>query len=115
MASATLSVRSNLFPRIAARFPVAAAGATNQAIARTIEVADPLTPVDTGALRGNKVIRAATGGDPSGEIHWAQHYAGYQEFGTVRGIVGKRYARQGAQAGAALWLNELSRLESELL
>ena len=114
MARAYIDVTTNIFPRIAANFPQAAADATNDGIKRTIEVADPLTPVDKGLLRGNKVIDAATAGDPSGEIHWAQDYAGHQNYGTSRGIVGKHFVDQGVEAGATLWVAELRSLEGRL-
>lgn len=114
MANATLVVTSNIFPRLARNFPVAAAAATNVAIARTIEVSDPLTPVDTGAMRANKVLDHATPGDPSGGIHWAQEYTGFQNFGTVRGVVGQHFVEQGVEAGVQRWHQELANIESEL-
>ena len=114
MAIATVTVRSNIFPRIAQRFPQAAADATNKAIARTLEVSTPLTPVDTGLLRANVVIRAASASDPSGEMHWAQEYAGHQEYGTVFGIVGKRFVEQGVRQGVITWNMELANIEGAL-
>lgn len=114
MAIATVTVRNNLFPRIADRFPAAAAGATNKAMARTLEVSTPLTPVDKGPLRANVVIRAASASDPSGEMHWAQEYAGHQEYGTVNGIVGKRFVEQGVRQGLITWQVELQNIEGQL-
>ena len=111
---ATVTVTQNLFPRFARTFPQAAADATNDAIQTTIEVADPLTPVEFGFLRGNKAIDAASAGDPSGEIHWVQEYAGYQNYGTSRGIVGKHFVDQGVEAGARAWTDALAGLEGQL-
>lgn len=114
MAFANISVTQNNFPRYARTFPQAAADATNEAIKVTIEVADPLTPVEHGFLRGNKAIDAASAGDPSGGIHWVQDYAGYQNYGTSRGIVGKHFVDQGVEAGAAAWTDALAGLEGKL-
>lgn len=114
MAIATVTVRNNLFPRIAQRFPAAAAEATNTAMSRTLEVSTPLTPVDMGLLRANVVIRAASAGDPSGEMHWAQEYAGHQEYGTVRGVVGKRFVERGVKSGVVAWIEELRAIEGSL-
>lgn len=108
MAAIEVSVRNNLFPQIAARFPVATRDARRKAIARTIDVADPLTPVNTGLLRANKVVT-----DDS--IHWAQEYAGHQNYGTVRGIVGKRFVDQGVEAGLRVLNEELDSLEGSLV
>lgn len=114
MAIATVTVSNNLFPRLAKRLPQATAEATNAAMARTLEVSTPLTPVDLGLLRANVVIREASAGDPTGEMHWAQEYAGHQEYGTVRGIVGKRFVERGVKAGTVRWVEELSNIEGSL-
>ena len=114
MARATITVTKNIFPRIAANFPQEAANATNKGVARMIEVADPLTPVEYGLLRGNKDIDVATPGDPSGGAHWLQDYAGHQNYGTSRGIVGKHFVDQGVEAGAATWMDALRSLEGRL-
>lgn len=111
MAFANISVTQNNFPRYARTFPQAAADATNEAIKVTIEVADPLTPVDRGFLRGNKAISVSA---EAGEIHWVQDYAGYQNYGTSRGIVGKHFVDQGVEAGAAAWTDALAGLEGKL-
>ena len=114
MSIATVTVSNDIFPRIAKRFPAAAVQATNTAMSRTLEVSTPLTPVDTGALRANVVIRDASAGDPSGEMHWTQEYAGHQEYGTVRGVVGKHFVEQGVKAGVVTWEQELRAIEGML-
>ena len=108
---ATVTVTHNLFPRFASTFPAAVEAATKEAIATTIEVADPLTPVDTGMLRANKAITVSA---EAGEIHWAQEYAGYQNYGTSRGVVGKHFVDQGVEAGARAWTDALAGLEGRL-
>ena len=111
MVRAYVTVTLNNFPRYASTFPAAVLAANKEAVKTTIEVADPLTPVDRGFLRGNKAISVGADG---GEIHWVQDYAGHQNYGTTRGIVGKHFVDQGVEAGAAAWESALAGLEGEL-
>ncbi len=71
-----------------------------------IATADPMTPVDTGALRGNKSI---SGGGDSRTITWNQHYAAYQEFGTSRGVPARGFAKAGADAALPVIQSHLGR------
>ncbi len=111
MVRAYVNVTLNNFSRYARTFPAAVQAATQKAVQRTIEVADPLTPVDTGALRANKTISVSA---EAGEIHWAQEYAGYQNYGTSRGIAAKHFVDQGVEAGAKAWEQALAGLEGKL-
>lgn len=111
MVRAYVDVTINNFPRYARTFPAATEAALKEAVETTIEVADPLTPVDKGFLRGNKAISVSA---EAGEIHWVQDYAGYQNYGTSRGIAAKHFVDQGVEAGARAWESELARLEGRL-
>lgn len=88
----------NILPEIIESFPQMVEDALDEGVITTVEVAMPLTPVDTGALRANITMPIArTPGYR--EITWNQHYAIYQEFGTSRGIRANLFATQGADAG----------------
>ena len=86
----------NHLSRIASSLDPYVEEALDHGVVTVMEVADPLTPVDTGALRANRAANRIPGGR---EIIWIQHYAAYQEFGTSRGVPAKRFARTGADAG----------------
>ena len=86
--SILITVLQNDFFSIADRFgngimEVMANGAMN-----IIAAADPRTPVDTGALKGNKTVDVSTTGLTVG---WNEDYAGYQELGT-RHVAPKHFA-----------------------
>lgn len=87
--SILITVLQNDFFSLADRFgsglqDVMANGAMN-----VVAAADPRTPVDTGALKGNKTIDVSASGFT---VSWNQDYAAYQEFGTSRGIAPKHFA-----------------------
>lgn len=73
--------------------------ALDHGIVTAWEVADPLTPVDTGALRMNVTVAKRPG---EREMTWNQHYAIYQEFGTSRGVPANLFATQGADAATGV-------------
>jgi len=96
MISGRVIVRMNDLPNIAGRIEDRVQDALNLAVLATIEVADPLTRRDTGALVGNKTI------ENDGEraaVFWNQEYAAFQEYGTYK-MSGTHYASNGAEAGA---------------
>lgn len=94
----------NRFPEFARSLPQVRERALDAGVAQCIATADPLTPVDTGALKGNKSIDAGAG---SRTITWNQHYAAYQEFGTSRGVPARAFARSGADAALPVIAAEL--------
>ncbi len=79
--------------------------ALDEGVKACIATADPLTPVDTGALRGNKSI---SGGGDSRTITWNQHYAAYNELGTYK-MAARPFARPGAEAAAPVIASALGR------
>jgi HK97 gp10 family phage protein len=71
-----------------------------------VEVADPLTPVDTGALKANKTINRS--GD-SVTVTWNQEYAAYNELGTIY-MSPRPFARPGLEAAEPQFLASLRSL-----
>jgi HK97 gp10 family phage protein len=95
--SATIIINFNHIPGVNPKLRAAAAKGLNTGIMAAIGYADPLTPVDTGALKGNKSIVNASVGSLVAQVTWNQHYAIYQEFGTSRGVSAKQFATRGGQ------------------
>ena len=93
----------NRLPGMARQFPGHVRDATRRALLEVVAIADPLTAVDTGALRANKTI-----GDDS--VTWGQDYAGYIEWGTVR-TSPRPFARPAAEAAMPGYVAALSKLE----
>jgi hypothetical protein len=89
-------VVSNRFPQLAGQFDRMLEDAFDAGVLTCIAAADPLTRVDTGALRANKSIARSTG---SRDITWNEDYAGYQNDGT-RYMEGTHFANQGMDAAA---------------
>jgi hypothetical protein len=95
------------FNNISSVTPKARAGAQaaiQKAIAATIQAADPLTPVDTGALKANKAIVV---GSLQGSVTWIQEYGIYQEEGTIH-IAGKHFARNGSEQARPTFIAEMT-------
>ncbi len=92
----TIRATSNRLGELSGALRGLAEEALDHGVTTLIEVADPRTPVDTGALKANKVIEKGSG---SRTITWVQEYAAYQEFGTSRGVPARAFARTGAEAG----------------
>lgn len=90
-------INFNNIPQVEPKARAGAAMALNRAVMSTISYADPLTPVDTGALKGNKTITNASAGSLTAGVSWNQEYAIYQELGTVRGITPKLFATTGSE------------------
>jgi len=99
-------VALNRFGEFAGTLDATLSAALDAGVKTCIAVADPLTPVDTGALRGNKTI---SGGSTERTITWNQHYAAYQEFGTSRGVPARGFAQAGADAALPVIQSRLGR------
>lgn len=95
--SVTINVTLNRFPDLAASLNGTLEQALDRGVSTLIEVADPLTPVDTGALRGNKSI-ARSGG--SRTVTWNQHYAAYVHEGTYK-MAARPFARMAVDPALA--------------
>ncbi len=96
MIVASLVINFNNVPQVTPKMRAAAATALNAAGMTMIGYADPITPVKTGLLRGNKTITNASPGGLLFQATWNQFYGPYQEFGTSRGIKAKLFVTQGS-------------------
>lgn len=97
----------NRFPEIAGRLEARTNDAVNTALLSAAERADPATPVDTGALRANKTVEAASGG--TGSITWNQEYAAFVHNGTSR-MAPRPFAQEAIDAVTPSFLADLQRL-----
>lgn len=101
--TATVVVRMNRLPGAEGRIRRRIDDVNNKALLDVVAVADPLTPVDTGDLKGRKVIALSSGGR-GGSIHWTMFYAAYQELGTARGVTPKLFATTAVSRVRPGWL-----------
>ena len=108
---ATISRGFNNLGAIAATIQPFVEDALDHGVVTLIEVADPLTPRDTGALVANKSIDRGAG---SRTVTWNQHYAAYQEFGTSRGVPANRFGATGADAAIEVINGRLATWEGSL-
>lgn len=97
MVGVTVVKNFNHFPRLAAGVRPKVVDVLNKAVDDLSARADPRTPVEKGLLKGNKRRHYATVSNLNSRLHWLQHYAAHQEFGTVRGIAPKKFARDSFQ------------------
>ena len=97
MSIASIVVASNSFHAIARGFDVKVEGALDAGLRAGIAAADARTPVDTGALKGNKVIQRSPG---FRSITWTQHYALWQNNGTSRGVPANHFAEAAVDAAS---------------
>lgn len=100
------SVAFNRFGSISQELGQKLDDALDTAALTVIEVADPLTPVDTGALKANKTIERTA---DSVTVTWNQEYAAYNELGTIY-MSPRPFARPGLEAAEPAFLAALSRL-----
>lgn len=105
----------NLVPNVTPRMRASVARALNTGVMTTIGYADPLTPVDTGMLRGNKTIVNAAPGSLTASASWNQEYAIYQEMGTSRGVTAKRFAKTGSDRAMPNLIAGLKAVGGELV
>lgn len=104
--SISIVVDYNHLGRIASNMQGALDDALGTAALTIVAVADPLTRVDTGALRANKSITRTAS---SVEVTWNQEYAAYNELGTIY-MSPRPFARPGLEAAEPQFLASLSRL-----
>ncbi len=104
--SVSIEVSLNRFPQLAGQFDAMVEGARDAGVQTALATADPLTPVDTGALVANKTIERSQG---QRTITWNQDYAAFQEFGTSRGVPANQFAAQGADAALPVITSHLGR------
>lgn len=101
--SVAIVVRLDRLPGMDARLRQGAPAIDTKAAFDTYAASRPYTPVRTGALVNNVVVTPAGGGRPA-SVHWLQHYAAYQELGTVRGVTPKRFAGRAVQQVQPGWI-----------
>jgi HK97 gp10 family phage protein len=77
----SVSITYNHFPKIAKGLEQGALDVVAETVLALVAMADPLTPVDTGNLKNNKVINTG-GADGKGFVHWQAPYAGFVNYGT---------------------------------
>lgn len=104
--SASIQVVFNHLPAIAGQLDGIIETALDLGAATAIATADPLTPVDTGALRGNKTIERSSG---YRAVTWNQDYAAYQNMGTSRGVPAHGFAEAGMDAAVPVVQAHLGR------
>lgn len=92
----TITAVSNQLAQLSSSLRDLGEEALDHGVTTALEVADPRTPVDTGALRSNISVERGAG---SRTITWNQSYSAYLEFGTSRGIRAHGFASAGASAG----------------
>lgn len=83
---ASIVIKLNKLPGMGARLRAADRDIRMKGALDIYAASLPMTPIDTGLLRGN--VEATENG-----VHWRQDYAAHQEFGTVRGVTPKLFAR----------------------
>jgi hypothetical protein len=105
-ASIQVVVDFNKFGAISRRMQQGIDDALDTAMLTIVNVADPITPVDTGALRANKTLERDARG---ATVSWNQEYAAYQELGTIY-IAPVGFARAGLEAAEGPFLDALSRI-----
>jgi hypothetical protein len=115
MINATIVVRFDHIPMVNPKLRAAAAKGLNTGLMAAIGYADPLTPVDTGLLKGNKTIQNASAGSLTAMVTWNQHYAIYQEMGTSRGVSAKQFATKGGQQAQPALVAAMSAVGSQLV
>jgi hypothetical protein len=93
---ASIVMNFNHVPMVTPKMRAAAALGLNAGGMAMIGYADPLTPVKTGLMRGNKTIENASPASLTFSATWNQFYTPYQEFGTTRGIKPHLFITQGS-------------------
>lgn len=114
MPPGVIVVNWNNLPSVGPKLRAAAAAALNTGLMATIGYSDPLTPVDTGLLKGNKDIQLASAGGLEAIVSWLQEYAIYQEMGTSRGVPARHFAQGGADAARPALLAAMAAVGARL-
>lgn len=107
---ATISRGFNNLGAIAATIQPFVEDTLDHGVVTLIEVADPLTRVDTGALRANKSMTKSAG---LREVQWNQSYSAYQNYGTYK-MEGTHFATIGADAAQDVIDTRLAQWEGSL-
>ncbi len=108
MLTATVVIKTNHFPGMSGRLRAKVDDVLTKGALDLYAASIPMTPVDTGALRGN--VTATKDG-----VHWHQGYAAYQEMGTVRGVTPKLFAQTAYQHTAPGMIAALQSIEGDLV
>ncbi len=103
--SVSIEVTLNRFPQLAGQFDTMVEGALDAGVVTALATADPLTPVDTGNLLGDKTIERDRG---SRTITWNAEYAAFNEMGTDK-MEARPFAAPGADAALPVITSHLSR------
>jgi hypothetical protein len=104
--SIQIQIRKNLFPKIAATFPAEVQAINDHALDQIIAIADPLTPVKTGALKAHKHKTKQS-------VVWEEPYAGFVDKGTVH-MAPRLFATTAGERVRPQWVRELAAIESRL-
>lgn len=111
--SFTIEVLRNDIPKVPVKAEAAAAKVCNSSIMRVIAYADPMTPVDKGLLKGNKDITLASPGSLTSIVRWVQHYALFQDKGTIHNPP-TLFATTGAERSKPQAIAEFKAIGAEL-
>ena len=106
MVAVSIVVDYNKFGAIAGHLQGGLNDALDTAALTIVEVADPLTRVDTGFLRANKSIERS---DDGVTVTWNAEYAAYNELGTIH-MSPQPFARPGLEAAEPQFLESLKNL-----
>lgn len=113
MAAVDVIILKNDLPLIPTRLRSAVADVNNRAMFRTIAIADPRTPVETGNLKNAKAVTPASPGDLVSEIHWTADYAGFVNGGT-RFMAARPFATSAVEEVKPQWLADLAGIGAKL-
>src|SRR5699024_3329058 len=106
--SVGIHVLSNRFGELARSLDRTVESALDTGVKTLVAGADPLTAVDTGAVRANKVFESSAG---YRSIVWAQSYSVYVHEGTYK-MAARPFARMAMPAALEAINAELSRFGS---
>lgn len=113
MAEISVTILKNDLPLIPTRFRAAVADANNLAMFKTVEIADPRTPVETGNLLNAKRLTPASPGNLVSEIHWTAEYAMFVNGGT-RFMAAQPFATSAVEEVQPAWLAALAGIGAKL-
>lgn len=113
MSDIGMRVVFNHFPRIAVRFEPEVVDIVNTGVFDLVATADPMTPVDTGDLKGHKQFDMASAGNIAAKVTWTMGYAAYVDQGTTR-MAAQPYATPAADAVFPTVVANLSALEGRI-
>lgn len=106
----SIGVKKNDFEKIARGMPAKTSAVVRKTAFDILALSIPRTPVDTGFLRNSASVSAT---DTEAAIHWAAHYAAFQEFGT-RYIAPRLFATSAAEAVRPGYVQAMKQMLSAL-